>query len=208
MPTALTWFASLRCAIALTAAFVALACTSSFAAAQVTGSAPLPEPSPEASSAFRLGPGDVLSVTVWKQPALSMQLPVTPDGTLRYPLAGHLEVKGRTLAEVEAALTEKLREQLREAVVTVSLVQAHSYRIYVVGEVLRPGEFVLRAPVSVVQAIAMANSFTPFAKRDRLLIIRRKGGSETRQVFDYNAYVRGDVGQDIILEPDDTVIVQ
>ncbi|MCP5229425.1 polysaccharide biosynthesis/export family protein [Accumulibacter sp.] len=164
---------------------------------------------PASSAApFRLGPGDVLSVTVWRQPELSMQLPVAPDGSLRYPLAGHIDAQGRTLAEVEAELTQKLGEQIREAVVTVSLVQTHSYRVYVVGEVLRPGEFQLPGPVSVVQAIAMANSFTPFAKRDRLLVVRRKNGQETRQIFDFNAYVRDDAGQDLILEPGDTIIVQ
>ena len=168
---------------------------------------PAVAPPAPAAAVFRLGAGDVLSVTVWKQPALSMQLPVSPDGTLRYPLAGHLDVQGRTLAEVEAALSEKLGAQLRDAIITVSLVQAHSYRVYVMGEVLRPGEFVLRAPVTVVQAVAMANGFTPFARRDTVLVVRRGGDRETREVFDYNAYLRGETGQDPRLEPGDTVIV-
>jgi len=161
-----------------------------------------------AQAAYRLGPGDVLSVTVWKQPALSMQLPVAPDGTLRYPLAGQIDVQGRTLAEVEATLTAKLGEELREVLVTVSLVQVQSYRIYVLGEVLRPAELILRAPVGVVQAVAMANGFTPFAKRGKLLIVRRRGGTETRETFDYDAYVQGGGPGPAVLEPGDTVIVQ
>ena len=159
-------------------------------------------------AAFRLGPGDVLSVTVWKQPALSLQLPVAPDGTLRYPLAGQIDVQGHTLAEVEAALAARLGEQLREVTVTVSLVQVHSLRVYVIGEVLRPGEFVLRAPVSVVQALAMASGFTPFAKRDKVLLIRRRGGTETREAFDFTAYVRGEGGAVAELEAGDTLVVQ
>jgi len=167
-----------------------------------------PQAAQAAPGAFRLGPGDVLSVTVWKQPALSMQLPVAPDGTLRYPLAGQLNVQGSTLADVEAALAAKLGEQLREVVVTVSLVQVQSYRVYVLGEVLRPGELILRAPVGVLQAVAMANGFTPFAKRDKVLIVRRSGGNETRETFDYDAYVRGDARSPAVLEPGDTVIAQ
>lgn len=163
---------------------------------------------PAVASGFRLGPGDVLSVTVWKQPALSLQLPVAPDGTLRYPLAGPLDVQGRTLAEVEAALSTKLGEQLREALVTVSLVQVHSYKVYVLGEVLRPGELILRAPVSVVQALAMSNGFTPFARRDKVLVVRLRAGIETREIFDYAAYVRGEAGGLAELEPGDVVIVQ
>ncbi|MDO9316062.1 MAG: polysaccharide biosynthesis/export family protein [Burkholderiaceae bacterium] len=162
----------------------------------------------ETPAAFHLGPGDVLSVTVWKQPALSLQLPVAPDGTLRYPLAGPLDVVGRTLAEVETVLSAKLGEQLRGALVTVSLVQVHSYRVYVLGEVLRPGELILRGPVSVVQALAMSNGFTPFAKRDKVLVVRRRGGAETRETFDYSAYVRGDGPSLAELAPGDIVIVQ
>lgn len=162
----------------------------------------------QAPTPFRLGPGDVLSVSVWKQPALSLQLPVAPDGTLRYPLAGQIEAQGRTLAEVESALAAKLGEQLREVLVTVSLVQVQSYRVYVLGEVLRPGELVLRTPVTVVQALAMANGFTPFAKREKVLVVRRRGATETRETFDYEAYVRSGATGPGELEPGDIVIAQ
>lgn len=162
----------------------------------------------QAPAPFRLGPGDVLSVSVWKQPALSLQLPVAPDGTLRYPLAGQIEVQGRTLAEVESALAARLGEQLREVLVTVSLVQVQSYRVYVLGEVLRPGELVLRTPVTVVQALAMANGFTPFAKREKVLVVRRRGATETRETFDYEAYVRSGASGPGELEPGDIVIAQ
>jgi polysaccharide export outer membrane protein len=160
-----------------------------------------------ASPAYKLGAGDVLSVQVWKQPALSLQLPVAPDGTLRYPLAGPIEARGRTLAEVEAVLLARLSEQLRDALVTVSLVQVQSYRVYVLGEVLRPTELVLRAPVGVVQALTMANGFTPFAKREQVLVVRRRDGQEVRERFDFGAYQRGEVAAPADLEPGDTVIV-
>jgi polysaccharide biosynthesis/export protein len=164
---------------------------------------------PAAQGGFRLGAGDVLMVTVWKQPALSMQLPVGPDGFMNYPLAGRVSVAGKTLDEVEAALVAGLGKELRDVVVTVSLVQVHSYRIYVIGDVLRPGEFVLRAPVSVIQALAMANGFTPFAKRDRITLIRRDAaGQETRSTFDYAAYLASGTSPDRVLEPGDTLIVQ
>lgn len=190
-------------ALAVALAGAAPAHAQSTAPATATASA-----SAAASTPFRLGAGDVLSVTVWKQPALSLQLPVAPDGTLRYPLAGQIDVQGRTLAEVETVLGARLSEQLREVLVTVSLVQVHSYRVSVLGEVLRPGELVLRSPISVVQALASSNGFTPFAQRDKVLVVRRRAGTETREVFDYVAFVRGEVSQPADLEPGDIVIVQ
>lgn len=161
-----------------------------------------------AAEIFRLGAGDVLSVTVWKQPDLSMQLPVLPDGTLRYPLVGELAVQGRSLAEVEQELTTKMRAQLRAAVVSVTVVQAKSFRLYVLGEVLRPGEFILRAPLTLVQALATAGGLTPFARHDAIIIVRHTKSGEVREIFDYDAYLRGDTPRDPWLKPGDTVIVR
>jgi polysaccharide export outer membrane protein len=186
------------------AAFVMLLCIALLTATATHAESPA---GTTPSSDFRLGAGDVLLVTVWKQPALSMQLPVGPDGVMNYPLAGRIAVAGKTLSEVEAALTEGLSRELRDVVVNVSLTEVRSYRIYVLGEVLRPGEFILRAPVSVVQALAMANGFTPFARRDRITLVRRNSdGQEVRQPFDYAAYLAGPQS-DPVLEPGDTLIV-
>lgn len=167
-----------------------------------------PVEGPSDPAAFRLGPGDVVNVSVWKQPTLSVQLPVLPDGSLRYPLAGQIPVQGHTPAEVEQMLTERLREQVREAVVSVSVVQVQSWRLYIVGEVLRPGEYSLRGPVTLVQALAMASGLTPFAKREDILVVSRTREGETRRRFDYSAYVKGQVQSDIWLLPGDTVIVK
>lgn len=160
------------------------------------------------SAAFRIGPGDVLSVQVWKQPSLSLQLPVLPDGSLRYPLAGELQVQGRTLAEVEKMLTDRIGESLREAVVSVTVSQVNSHRIYILGEVLRPGEYPLRGPVSLVQSLAMASGLTPFARRDAIMILRNQGGTQTRTSFDLDAYLRDPTAVDPLLMPGDTVVVR
>lgn len=197
----------------MTKLLVSLRCTACALALLLCGAlhatSAMADDAPATQGSFRLGAGDVLMVTVWKQPALSMQLPVGPDGVMNYPLAGRINVAGRTLDEVEAALVAGLGKELRDVVVTVSLVQVHSYRIYIIGEVLRPGEFVLRAPVSVIQALAMANGFTPFAKRDHITLIRRDAaGQETRSTFDYAAYLASGASADRMLAPGDTLIVQ
>lgn len=160
------------------------------------------------ATAFRIGPGDVLSVHVWKQPNLSLQLPVLPDGSLRYPLAGEVQVQGRSLAEIEKLLSDRIGENLREAVVSVTVTQVNSHRIYLLGEVLRPGEYPLRGPISLVQSLALASGLTPFAKRDSIVIVRRQGGVETRRAFDLDAYLRDPAGVDPPLQPGDTVIVR
>ncbi len=157
---------------------------------------------------FNLGPGDVLSVSVWKQPSLTLVLPVTPDGSINYPLIGQVRAAGLTVKQLELLLTERLREHVREPQVTVTLSEARSYRVYVVGEVAHPGEFEVKAPVTVLQAIAMAGGFTPFASRARVVVVSRTPG-EPRRAFDYEAFVNEKKGADnFVLSPGDTVVVR
>jgi polysaccharide export outer membrane protein len=105
-------------------------------------------------------------------------------------------------------LTDRLREHVRDPQVSVTLQDARSYRVYVIGEVLRPGEFEVKGPVGVVQAIAMAGGFTPFATRTNVVIVGR-GAPERRRAFDYDAFVAGSAGaRDLVLAPGDTVVVR
>lgn len=155
-----------------------------------------------------LGPGDVVKIFVWKQPELSQTVTISPAGKIHYPLIGEVQAAGVTMNELTHRLEQELRRHLRDPQVTASLQEVHSYRIYVTGEVLRPGMFQPRGAVTLVQAIAMAGGFTAFASRKDIKVynrFHRRG----RVHFDYEAFVSGaENSEDIVLIPGDTVIVR
>lgn len=169
-----------------------------------------PEPLPPAASSletYRLRAGDVLRVSVWNNTELSREVTVGPDGTFQYPFAGEIEAAGRTLPELERTLSERLAAQVVSPQVSVSLAELRSYRIYVTGQVTRPGAFDLDGPVSVVQAIAMAGGFTPFASHSDILLYNPVRDSERRR-FDYTRFLAEPAAEDALLAPGDTLIVR
>ncbi|MBK8378774.1 MAG: polysaccharide export protein [Nitrospira sp.] len=128
------------------------------AAVQASETEPVAVPSPEAgwSGPFRLGAGDVLNVFIWKHKELSTMVTVRPDGKINYPLIGEIEAKGLTLGEIEERINKQLKQHIQDPQVTVILEATHSFRIFVLGEVMQPGVFDLKGPVTVIQALAMA----------------------------------------------------
>lgn len=159
------------------------------------------------NGSFRLGAGDVLNVFVWKNKEMSAIVTVRPDGMITYPLVGEIDVNGLTINEVEERLSKQLRRQIQDPQVTVLLEATYSFRIYVLGEVLQPGVFELKGPVTIVQALAMARGLTPFASKSKIFVVRA-GNIGSRIPFNYDKYVKdGDVEQNVVLRPGDTVIV-
>lgn len=157
---------------------------------------------------FTLGEGDVISVFVWKHPGLSKQVPVRPDGKISYPLIGEIEAAGLTVKQIEETIIRELKRNIRDPQVTVTLQKAHSFRIYVLGEVVRPGVFELKGPVTVVQAIAMAGGFTPFASRGKIIIFNPSVNRGQHRLFNYRSFInRKEIDQNIVLRPGDTVLV-
>jgi polysaccharide biosynthesis/export protein len=157
---------------------------------------------------FRLGPGDVLNVFIWKHKELSILVTVRPDGKISYPLIGEIEAKGRTLGEIEERITKQLKQQIQDPQVTVILEATHSFRIFVLGEVIQPGVFDIKGPVTVVQALAMARGLTTFASRNKIFIENPGQIGEQRRAFSYAKFLQGeDSSQNIMLRPGDTVIV-
>jgi len=157
---------------------------------------------------FVLGEGDVISVFVWKNPALSTQVPVRPDGKISYPLIGEIKAAGLTIKQIGETITQELKKHIRGPQVTVMLKEVHSYRIYVLGEVMLPGVSELRGPVTVVQGIAMAGGFTPFASTRKIVIFNPSVNGGQRRLFNYRNFINGkEVEQNIVLRPGDTVLV-
>ncbi len=166
---------------------------------------PAPPPGPE----YRIGAGDVLAFSVWKEPDASVpSITVRPDGKLSLPMIGEIAAAGMTPAELERLATQKYGELIRGARVTVMVVTINSQKAYVLGEVKKEGPIPLATPVTVLQALAEAGGVTDFAKRRRIYILRMVDNRRIVLPFDYEAVVRGrNMEQNVLLAPGDTVVV-
>ncbi len=157
---------------------------------------------------YKLGAEDVIEVAVWKEPDLTKQLVVRPDGKISYPLIGDIPAAGKTVKELQEDISKRLEKFVTDASVSVILLKAQHYKIYVTGKVNRPGEFLVGRPTTVMQAIAMAGGLTPFASPGSIAILRKGVGQDELFPFDYNSVSRGQMlSQDRILLPGDVVVV-
>ncbi len=162
-----------------------------------------------ASDAYRLGPEDILDIAVWKEPDLSRKdVLVRPDGGISFPLIGEVQVAGRSVADVRHELATRLRSFLPDPVVSVSLVKILYQRVYVIGKVNKPGEFMMGRQLDVLQALSMAGGLTAFAAANDIRIVRREGGEQVTLPFQYSRIEKGDgLEQNILLRPADVVVV-
>lgn len=157
---------------------------------------------------FVLGVGDVVRVSVYKSPELDVTVPVRPDGRISVPLLGEEQAAGLTVEQLRQNLTEGYRQYVTAPVVSVSLQEVNSQKIFVSGEVNNPGQFDLKQETRLMQALAMAGGLTPYAKKDRVVILRTTGGRQTRIKVDLKAIISGDRPSDnIVLQPGDTIFV-
>ena len=159
---------------------------------------------------FRIGREDVLDIAVWRDPDLSRVLPVRPDGFITMPMAGEVMAAGKTPAELEAELKQKLSPFVQEPRVNVIVREVNSSRVFVTGEVTHPGVYPLRGRVSLLQVIAQAGGFTDFADSDEIVVIRSDEKSTNIPVR-YSDLVKASEDDkeryDVILRPGDTIVV-
>jgi len=161
------------------------------------------------SEEYRIGPEDVLEIMVLGEDILKTRAVVDPDGWITFPMVGQVLAAGRTASELERELTNKLKVQIRDPVVTVSLADAAGYQVFVVGKVEKPGQFAVGRRIDVLQALALAGGLTPYAEQDEIKIVRR-GEKSGDQVFPftYSAIKRGHkLEQNIVLQSGDVVLV-
>ncbi len=157
---------------------------------------------------YLLGPEDAVEISVWKEPELTKQLVVRPDGKITYPLIGEVKAEGLTVNELQKEISKRLEKYVTDANVTVILLKAQHYKIFVTGKVNRPGDFIVGRPTNVMQAIAMAGGLTPFASPGSIAVLRHVGGKEEVYPFNYNQVARGrSLEQNRTLEPGDVVVV-
>ncbi len=156
---------------------------------------------------YRIGREDVLEVVVWHEPELTRVVPVRPDGKISLPLAGEVEAAGRTPAELQARLSRALEPYIRDIQVAVLVREINGARVFVLGEVTKPGGFPLRGPLSVMQAIALAGGRTEFAK-DQIVWLRQQAGGKTERVsLSFRDLVTGVAVGALWLRPGDVLYV-
>ena len=161
-----------------------------------------------AEKTYHIGPGDVLEISVWKDPNLSRKVVVPPDGTIAFPLIEAINVTNLTVADLKKIVTQRLVEYVPEATVTVMLLEINSLRAYVIGKVNKPGEFPINMETNVMQILAKAEGLNPFASKGSIQIIRQKGNQMVKIPFDYGDVENGKhLEQNIILQPGDVIVV-
>lgn len=158
---------------------------------------------------YKINPGDIIEINVWKEEGLIQEVLVRPDGGISFPLVGDLNVQDLSLVEVERAITESLTKYLADPVVTVSAKQLLGNKVYVIGQVNKPGEYIVNRYVDVMQVLSMAGGMTPFAGVNSIIILRRdKNGKQQAIEFEYGELEDGDeLQQNIMMQAGDVVVV-
>lgn len=132
---------------------------------------------------YRIGPGDILDISVWKDEALTKLVPVLPDGTISFPLVGKMTAGGRTLDDFQTDLEARIQRYVPDPILSVSIQQVNSMMVYVIGRVNNPGRVMLNSNVTALQALAMAGGPNPFAKRNKIKIFREE--KDRTLIFDF-----------------------
>lgn len=152
--------------------------------------------------------GDVLQVTVWKEDGLDREVLVLPNGEITFPLVGTIMVQGMTPSELQDVIKEKLSALIPDASVTVSVKAALGHTVSVVGQVQKPGEFMINRRLTVLQALSLAGGLTPYASESSIIVVRNRNGKEKSIPIPYDDIIEGEnLDQDIPLEPGDVVVV-
>jgi polysaccharide biosynthesis/export protein len=160
---------------------------------------------------YTVKPGDILSIAVWKEPDLtspSTGVLVGPDGTFSFPLVGQVDARGKGVLELQNLITTRLRKYISDPVVTVSLQDIKGNVVYVIGQVTKPGNFVVNPDVNVMQALSMAGGTTAFASLNNIIVLRSTATGQVAIPFHYSDVAHGkDLQQNVQLQAGDVVVV-
>lgn len=158
---------------------------------------------------YVIGAEDVLAVIFWRERDMSAEVVVRPDGKISIPLLNDVQAAGYTPEELSATLEKVAAKFVAEPNATVLVKEIRSRRVFVVGQVNRPGTFPLGSDMNVLQVIALAGGLLDYANRENILVIRTENGAERRLRFNYKEVVDGrNVGQNVMLKPGDTIVVR
>jgi len=157
---------------------------------------------------YTVKPGDLLSISVWKEPDLQKETLVRPDGSFSFPLVGEVDAKGKTVADLNKTLSQRLTKFISDPVVTVSIQEIRGNKIYVIGQVNKPGAYTMNPRYTVLQALSLAGGMTRFAAVNDIIVLRKTGNQQRAVPFRYGDVSRGkSIEQNVLLEAGDVVIV-
>jgi polysaccharide biosynthesis/export protein len=163
---------------------------------------------PADSTNYIIGSEDVLYIHVWKEEHLSRTVPVRIDGKISLPLVDEIQAAGLTPLQLKELLMQRLKEFVDIPNISVIVMEANSFKVYISGQVKNPGVYRLRSETSLLQIIPMAGGFTEWANQKKILIIRKGNGKEKRITVNYKKIVKGDdPSSNIILKSGDTIII-
>ncbi|MFZ1205515.1 MAG: polysaccharide biosynthesis/export family protein [Candidatus Acidiferrales bacterium] len=170
--------------------------------------APAPKVSATSDPNYVIGPQDVLDIDVWKEAELTRNVPVRPDGKISLPLVNDVQAAGLTPIQLSEEITNDLKKFITDPQVTVIVSQINSQRVYILGEMTRPGAYPLLPGMTVLQALSSAGGFTIFANLKKIYVLRSEGGKQEKFPFNYKEVVKGkDADQNIILKAGDQIVV-
>jgi polysaccharide export outer membrane protein len=160
------------------------------------------------SNQYIIGPEDVLSIYVWREDSITKTVPVRIDGKISLPLLNDVQAAGLTPLQLKDTLTEKLKGFVANPTVTVTVMEPNSFKVYVSGEVKKPGVYLIRSNITLVKLIVMAGGFTEWADQKKILIIpANEKDSEKRTTVNYTKIIDGEQA-DVSIKRGDTVIVR
>jgi polysaccharide export outer membrane protein len=157
---------------------------------------------------YVIQPGDVITISVWREKDLQGEMAVRPDGGINFPLVGEIIAAGKTIEQLKADISTKLAKYVPDPVVTATVKNSLGNKIFVIGKVNKPGEYVTNRTVDVMQALSMAGGPNPYASVNKIKILRRINGEQKTFFFKYSRVEKGkDLEQNIVLQGGDIVIV-
>jgi polysaccharide export outer membrane protein len=158
---------------------------------------------------YIIGSGDILEIATWKEPDFSREnVLVRIDGKITFPLLNDLQAAGLSTMQLKQGLEKKLQDYVEGPVVTITVRAPNSQKFYILGEVIRTGEYPLVKNLTVLQAFALAGGFTEWASKKEIILFRREMGKERILRVNYKNIIKGkDFSQNIFIKADDTIIV-
>ena len=157
---------------------------------------------------YRIGAGDVLNISVWKDESLTRQVVVLPDGTISFPLIGRVPAEGKSLDDLKKLMVQRLVKYVPDPIISMEVLRLNSLMIYVIGKVNHPGRFELVDNINVLQALAMAGGLNTFARSSHVKIFRERKTVTRIFEFDYDAVSKGkELETNIQLERGDVIVV-
>lgn len=203
---------SMRTVAALALALLLPACASAqdvpVVPAPTTSQVAVPQAAGATDPTYVIGTDDVLAVVFWELPSHGAEVAVRPDGKITLPLLNDVQAAGLTPDQLRASITTASAKFIRDPNVSVIVKQINSRKVFVTGQVAKPGPYSLTAPTTVLQMLALAGGPTDFAKKGKIAVMRTENGQTTSLKFNYNDVIQGKkLDQNVMLKPGDTVVV-